>query len=117
MNLREKLQKLAKEKILAQQKTIESVELKSVKQPRIVQKRVSAPKKRVEQITVIRKAFFPEIPSEFQYRRPAEASIKSDRLIELLEKFNEKKVRKTVKKVQLSEFTFFEKRQMPRTNN
>lgn len=110
MNLREKLQKLAKEKILAQQKTIESCELKGVNQPRIVRKRVSAQKKRVEQRTVIRETFFPEIPSEFQYKRPAEASIKSDRLIELLNKFNDKKVKKTVKKVQLSEFTFFEKR-------
>lgn len=94
MNLREKLQILAKKKILVQQKAIEKIESKGVKKSRVTRKRISAPIKHIEQITVAQKSFFPEIPPDFQYRKPAEASGKSEKLIELLNRFNNKQVKK-----------------------
>lgn len=82
MNLREKLQLAAKEKIIKQQRS--NKDIKNNTQAKISKSRVIKTIKK-------QKTFFPEIPvGFFEYKRPAEASFKSQKLEELVKKFNEK---------------------------
>lgn len=80
MNLREKLQQIAKNKILKTQKSTVTKKSKS----RAGKKEKSIKEKKTE-------IFFPQIPiGFFKYKRPAEAEEKNRTLHELAEKFKGK---------------------------
>lgn len=80
MNLKEKLQKIAKNKI---QKTQQAATAKREKKPRVVNTKHSASTAPKRQLT-----FFPEVPvGFFGYNRPAEARPPTNKVRELTNKF------------------------------
>lgn len=98
MNLREKLQLLAKERILKQQKSSVAQKIKVKKTPnsRVVQETIKTIKKDSTYVTENTARFL-------KYKRPAEATYKSQKLTELLKKFNENNVnKKPIKKMRIN---------------
>lgn len=81
MNLKEKLQQIAKSKILKSQ---QSVTVKKVKTPRVAKKAIKSVASQ-RQLT-----YFPEVPvGFFGYSRPAEARPPTEKVRELTKKFKD----------------------------
>lgn len=87
MNLKEKLRKIAKEKILKSQTVVTSKKscVAKLKKPHVAQSKV----KRVDGANRLPK-YFPEAPIDFfVYNKPPEARLQNDKVRELAKKFLE----------------------------